>query len=174
MMREGASKALAMDGVRPSLPPSPCRSPSQAGFTLPEVLIALVILSVGLTGLALLALEGIASTRSANYRVLALGLAADFAERFRANPAGGLSYAGSGPGTRGGCVNGDTPCSPADLAGEDWHGWMSELMQVLPLGATAQVDVVSGAPADLTIELRWAERALARPVTQTLRLRVAP
>lgn len=153
------------------------RSPrTERGFTLPEVLVALVILSVGLTGLALLALEGIAASRFAGFNTRALGLAMDFAERVRANPAGGAAYAGSGPGARSGCVNGTAPCLPAAVAAEDWYDWSAELQQALPAGAGAEVTVMPTATgvSDVRIELRWPERARVQPASQVLRFRLAP
>jgi type IV pilus assembly protein PilV len=58
------------------------------GFTLLEVLIALLVLSVGLLGLAALQTTGLHSIRMAGMRTLAGEAASDITERMRANPAG--------------------------------------------------------------------------------------
>ena len=58
---------------------------SQTGFSLFEVLIALLVLSIGLIGLATLQAQGIRSNYSASSRSEATFLAADIADRMRAN-----------------------------------------------------------------------------------------
>jgi len=60
----------------------------QAGLTLIEVLVTIVILAVGLLGMAAMQLSGIRGANSANYRTQATIFANDLAERLRANPEG--------------------------------------------------------------------------------------
>nr|WP_298144330.1 type IV pilus modification protein PilV [uncultured Pseudomonas sp.] len=57
----------------------------QQGTTLIEVLITLVILSIGLLGLALLQVTSVQSNQSAYYRSQVTVLAYDLADRMRAN-----------------------------------------------------------------------------------------
>ena len=57
------------------------------GLTMIEVLVTLVILSIGLLGMAALQLTGLRSANSSNYRTQAILLANDMAERMRANQA---------------------------------------------------------------------------------------
>jgi len=59
-----------------------------AGFTLIEVLIAIIILSIGLLGMAGIQLQGLRGTTSSNLRSQATILANDIAERVRVNTAG--------------------------------------------------------------------------------------
>jgi len=59
----------------------------QSGLTLIEVLITIVILAVGLLGMAAMQLNGIRSANGSNYRTLAAIFANDMAERMRANPS---------------------------------------------------------------------------------------
>ncbi|HID48830.1 MAG TPA: type IV pilus modification protein PilV, partial [Chromatiales bacterium] len=63
--------------------PKPAR-----GFTLLEVMIALVIFSIGLLGLAGLQARGLQSNTTAQYRTTAMILAYDMADRIRANSTG--------------------------------------------------------------------------------------
>lgn len=56
------------------------------GFTLVEVLVALLILSIGLLGLAGLQAGGLRSNHSAYLRSQAVMLAHDMADRMRSNP----------------------------------------------------------------------------------------
>lgn len=60
----------------------------QIGFSLIEVLVSIVILSLGLLGLAGLFNYSISSSKNANSRMAAALLVADFAEMVRANPDG--------------------------------------------------------------------------------------
>ena len=60
----------------------------QYGFTLLEVLIALLILSIGLLGLAALQTTGLRSNQMASMRTLATEAGYDITDRMRANPVG--------------------------------------------------------------------------------------
>jgi len=60
----------------------------QQGFTLLEVLIALLVLSIGLLGLAALQTTSLRSNQMASMRTTATQLAYDISDRLRANPAG--------------------------------------------------------------------------------------
>ncbi len=53
------------------------------GFTLIEALVALVVLSIGLLGIAALYLDSLRAGRTAIYRTQAVNLAADLADRLR-------------------------------------------------------------------------------------------
>ncbi len=55
------------------------------GFTLIEVLIALVVMTVGMLGLSAIYIESLRLNRSAIYHHAAISLAADMAERMRAS-----------------------------------------------------------------------------------------
>ncbi|HAI47282.1 MAG TPA: type IV pilus modification protein PilV [Stenotrophomonas sp.] len=57
----------------------------QGGFTLLEVLIAVVVLAFGLLGFALLQTTSVRFVQSANYRTQATNLAYDMTEQMRSN-----------------------------------------------------------------------------------------
>ena len=59
-----------------------------SGFTLLEVLIALLVLSIGLLGLAALQTVGLRSNQMATMRTTAVQAAYDITDRMRANPDG--------------------------------------------------------------------------------------
>ncbi len=63
-------------------------SSSQRGFSLVEVLVAVVLLSIGLLGLAKLQFWGVRHTGSAYFRTQATQIANEMVERMRANPVG--------------------------------------------------------------------------------------
>lgn len=127
------------------------------GFTLIEVLVALVVMSVGMLGIAALYLEGLRAARTAIYRTTAVNLAADMADRIRANQLAGNAYAGTGPGADESCVNGNADCTPAELAADDWFSWNNQLEAQLPDGARAEI-LVNAAPAPVyTVTVEWPE-----------------
>ncbi len=69
------------------------RHARQGGFSLVEVLIALIILSVGMLGIAVLYVQSMQAGRTSMFRHHAITLAGDVADRIRANPLAGAAYA---------------------------------------------------------------------------------
>lgn len=67
------------------------KSSAQRGATLIEVLVAMLILSVGLLGLAGMQMTALKSNQSAYYRSQATVLAYDIIDRMRANRADALN-----------------------------------------------------------------------------------
>jgi len=97
----------------------------QSGFTIVEVLVALVVLAIGLLGIAALYLNSLQSGRTAIYRTQAVNLAADLADRIRANRTAQAAYGTlfadaeaevAGCYTTGGCI--DTDLASSDLSSE--------------------------------------------------------
>lgn len=142
-----------------------------AGFSLVEVLVALVVMAVGLLGIAGLYVEGLRAGRTAVYRSAAVNLASDMADRIRANPEG--TYEGDGPGAEGGCVNGGGDCDPDTLAADDWARWLDDLEERLPAGATGEVRRDDLAPVtQYRITVAWPEIGQEEPVSYTLAVRL--
>jgi type IV pilus assembly protein PilV len=141
------------------------------GFTLVEVLVALVVMAVGLLGIAGLYVEGLKAGRTSLYRSAAVTLASDMADRIRANPDG--LYAGAGPGADNNCVNGGGDCNPNQLAADDWFWWLADVGRRLPPGATATVAVENLAPVtQFVITVSWPEIGQAEPASYTLAMQL--
>jgi len=144
--------------------------PGQAGFTMVEVLVALVVLTIGLLGIAGLLLKSLQSGRTATYRTQAVNLTGDLADRIRMNRTATGAY-----GTLFGDVDVEVPacdttggCSDADLAATDLSRWKARLGELLPNGqgqviVTAPVGI--GEPNNYVITVRWTEVGEAAPVT---------
>lgn len=118
-----------------------------AGFSLIEVMVTLVILSFGLLGVAGLLVRGISNASASESMAKASQLAADMADRIRANPvvavAAGNEYLRS---------FGDAP--PADaltIAKNDMRVWLAALAAQLPQG---DGQITAGTRA-LTIQVHW-------------------
>ncbi|MEQ1800785.1 MAG: type IV pilus modification protein PilV [Gammaproteobacteria bacterium] len=120
------------------------RSNSQAGTTLIEVLITVILVSVGLLGLAGLQLTTVQNTNSAAERFEATTLARDILERMRANRQQALNGEYD-------LAMGDAPAA-ADLAGDDLDAWMDALA-ALPNG-DGSIEVVDDV---VTIEVEWTD-----------------
>jgi type IV pilus assembly protein PilV len=66
---------------------------SQSGFNLVEVLVALVVLSFGLLGIAGLQITGVRGSQSSLYRSQAVVFMSDMSERIYSNRPGALAGA---------------------------------------------------------------------------------
>lgn len=122
-------KQMSKQMARASLP---------AGFTLLEVLIALVILSIGLLGVAALQGVGLRSSNGAYLTSQASLLAYDIADRIRANPQPVDSY--DFDTTTIDCSQPvpTTPTSPLITA--DLAEWACAVQGLLPNGSATIID----------------------------------
>ena len=128
---------------------------TSAGFTLIEVLIALVVVSVGMLGVAGLYIHGLKAGRTAMYTLQAVTIAGDVADRIRANPRAGMVYAGQGADN--GCIAGDADCNATEMAQQDILAWEQQGRTTLPDG-NIQVEYGSGnVLPEYTISVAWTE-----------------
>src|ERR1700694_4870056 len=125
-----------------------------AGFTLIEVLVSLVILGIGLLGIAKLVLYSVRANDSAYLRTQATTLAYGILDNMRANAltAQGLNYnvalgAVAAPGNL--CNLVATPCSNVALAQFDIYAWKQQLLASLPNG-DGSITTVANAQANTT------------------------
>jgi type IV pilus assembly protein PilV len=128
-----------------------------AGFTLIEALVALIVLSVGLLGLAAMQFGGLRFNTDSYHRSQATLLAYDMADRMRAN--------------RDGVENGDynaitttqpadpncitVGCDAAEMAQYDAFSWLTRLADALPSGRGTVND--SEGDGVFTITVMWDE-----------------
>ena len=125
-----------------------------AGFTLIEVLVAMVVLAVGLLGMAGLQANSIRNNQSAYNRSQATQLAYDLADRMRANISGVATYTTGTAAAIGNCKI-TTGCSPAEMATNDLFEWNSAISAALPNGGTGTITVTSTGEHSITIS--WTE-----------------
>lgn len=136
----------------------------QQGFSLLEVLIAILILAIGLLGMAQLQGSGMRSSHGAYLRTQATILAADILDSMRANPTV----------ARSGGYNANlqaTYTQPSDpVAQVDVNAWKANLAALLPNGDGRIV--TSGSDVSVVVQwsgLREGENAgLARTITFTV------
>jgi len=129
------------------------------GFTMLEAMIALLIFSVGLLGLAGLQAGALQNNRTANLRSVAVIAAHDMAERIRANDRGSSSQYNSIsagiPGSYTDCSPSATPCDSNQLASWDAYQWETSLANQLPAGRGTVSRTGPGNP--FTIIVMWDE-----------------
>jgi len=133
----------------------------EGGFTLLEVLIALLVLSIGLLGLAALQTVGLRSNQMATQRTQATQAAYNISDRMHANPVG-LTQANSyyviaTSATPVMIKNCDAViCTPAETAGFDLVQWRA-LVEQLPGGKSEITQAVSAGVVIHTITVHWNE-----------------
>lgn len=116
----------------------------QAGMTLIEVLVALVVFSIGALGVAMLQLNALKHTDSAMRSTQASFIAQDLLERIRANP--GANYALSS------LSQAPTSANPDNPRDQDLFDFADQLRRMVGDDAEASVSVVG---AHVTLALEW-------------------
>ena len=150
------------------------------GFSLVEVLVALVIIAVGMLGIAKMQGLALSSTGSAGTRSLVAIQAASLAASMHSNRDYWTTVSGSAltttvnvapgasPSITGGPGSSTTSClgtsstsgvacsTPTLVAAYDLYQWALALQQVVP-GATATISCLSVIPMNCTITISWTE-----------------
>lgn len=146
-----------------------------AGFNLIEVMIAVVLLSLGLLGMALLQTTALRTGQSSSERTVATMLAYQILDMVRTNRVQAASYNliraadfdAAGEGRTGICAAGADPPSPQWQADRD--AWVCAARRALPdatgsVTVTGAVNAVAGptptpaASGRITVRLQWTDR----------------
>lgn len=128
------------------------------GFTLIEVLIALLILAIGVLGVAALQFKGLRYSHDANIRSQINFLAWDIADRMRLNRANAAAYtdADENPYTSTGDTN-VTACGGGDIDVQaDLDCWHDLVDLTLPVGSVATIEGPNNTL--YTVRLSWTDR----------------
>ncbi|THB66584.1 MAG: type IV pilus modification protein PilV [Gammaproteobacteria bacterium] len=127
----------------------------QCGFGLIEIMVTLVVLAVGLLGIATLQMRGYQTSQISLNRTVAVLKANDMADRIRANSAGAVAGAYNSisgyPLSYTDCTQ--TTCTAEQLAEFDRYEWNYNLSLVLPSG---QGTVVANGNM-FTVTVMWDE-----------------
>ena len=123
------------------------------GFSLVEVLIALIIMSVGMLGIASLYVQSMQAGRTSMFYHQAVTLAGDVADRIRANPLARDAYEGAG-GAQG-CVSTGN-CDEDEMAANDIAVWTDQATTSLPSGQVT-IAFADLEPPEYTITVDWDE-----------------
>lgn len=136
------------------------------GFTLIEVLIALIIMSVGMLGIAGLYVHSMQAGRTSMFRHHAVTLAGDVADRIRANPRAGAVYALAGADNN--CVAAGIDCTAAEMAANDVFLWDQQAQDTLPNGNVVVVFNNGIVPPTYQITVSWTEPGEVMNYTVTI------
>jgi type IV pilus assembly protein PilV len=157
-----------------------------AGFSLVEVMVALVICSIGLLGLAKMESLSLSSTGVAGSRSLVAIQASSLAAAMHANPgywASGTAVANatisaspgsaiaisdSGLASAATCfTSGTGSCVPNLMAAYDVQAWAAAMQKLIPTYLTTIACVQNSFPVTCTIQIQWVENAVASNAQQT-------
>lgn len=122
--------------------------PRHSGFTLLEVLVAIVVLSIGLLGLAGIMVSSLRNNQSATHRTQATVLAYDIIDRMRANRALALTGGYNNDMSAGVCAAG---VPTGTMQAQDITGWKTRLACALPSGMGS----IAVAGGKATVVVRW-------------------
>ncbi|MFZ3042068.1 MAG: type IV pilus modification protein PilV [Thiobacillus sp.] len=125
----------------------------QSGFTLLEVLVAMLVLSIGLLGLAGLMASSMRNNQSAYHSTQATWLAYDILDRMRANRAGALAGGYGAASALGAPANCSTAAPSGSIAAQDIGGWKNMVACALPEGDGAIT--VTPASRQVNITIQW-------------------
>lgn len=148
------------------------------GFSLIEVLVALLILSIGLLGLAALQITSLKFNTDSYFRTQATFSVYDIVDRMRANSAAVSAGGGYDVPTdtaastvisnyssckSSSCACDTSSCTSANLATYDLGKWFDRIAATLPGASGTNVPTISiNASKKATITLRWQERDLSK------------
>lgn len=147
----------------------------QSGFSLLEVLIAVVILSVGLLGLAGMQVTSLKYVTSSLQRTQATSLAYDMLDRIRTNPTAnyttGYNQAASAYSSSDGvCFGSGATCDAATVANFDLSEWKTSIESLLPGGQGDVFTAATAAGTRVDIKIRWEDRRDVQGATAAERL----
>jgi len=141
----------------------------QSGFTLLEVLITLVILAIGLLGLAGLQATGLKNNHSAYQRSQATLLTYDMIDRMRSNIVDITNYPSS-TSVEADCDT-STPCSPTAMTKNDLFEWNSTITSTFASGAVGSISASSGI---YSISIAWDDDRNANTANLTFQTSFQP
>lgn len=140
------------------------RQGSQSGFTLIEVLVAMIVLGIGVVGMASLQAVGVKESMDTIMRTQADILINDLVERMRINRAAAIEgeasvyeSAGEEISNPPPCASKTAACTPADIANYDLSQWQLAMQNSKLPSATGTVARTADVDNEFTIMLFWDE-----------------
>ena len=143
-----------------------CNRGHSRGFTLVEAMVALIVLSIGLLGIAALYIETLRAGRTSLYRTEAVNLATDLADRMRANRIPANAY------------NCGDPCVAAAggnaIAITDLTAWLAAIGAQLPggVGNVTFTAATATTPSAYVIRVSWSEVGQTNAINYQIRVEI--
>ena len=140
-------------------PRARARAERQAGFTMLEIMVTLLIITVGVLGTAGLQAFALKVNQGGQLRSQAVVLAIDLVERIEANNGAAITggYAVGSLPTTSPVDCGAAYCTESQLATYDLVSFNNRLQALLP-GSSATITVAGAGPFTYTITINWVER----------------
>lgn len=148
------------------------------GFSLIELMVALVVLSIGLLGAAKLFIVTLQGNASATSRMMAVNLVGDLGDRIRANRTAGAAYAGAAANNL--CAVGAIgahSCTPTQMAANDLYLWNAQVASTWPGGSPTSTvvytaPVSAGLPGNYLITVTWTEPRTSQTLSFALNVMI--
>ena len=160
---------------------------SATGFTLIEVLVSMVILAIGLLGLAGMQTIALKDNQDAFFYAQASSLAYEMSDRIKANSPSTAPPWGSAtlPTAATSCTstnncNTTTGCDSATMAAFDYCAWVKNTQDRIGASATALVSsgtaggACTGATNKLCLTISWARNNQTIAATNEFKLEIQP
>ncbi|HEY4366116.1 MAG TPA: type IV pilus modification protein PilV [Steroidobacteraceae bacterium] len=124
-----------------------------AGFTFVEFLAALLVVGIGMIGIAALYDDSVRADPASQPRLQAEELAQEMATRVSANAAGRSGYVSiigvvCSPGSK-------QPIRPTDAAAQEAACWQDEVQKKLPNGSGSITNDTSSVPVTYVVAVSW-------------------
>jgi type IV pilus assembly protein PilV len=159
-----------------TFPRTSAPAPNLKGFSLVEVLVALLVLSIGLLGLAALQTTSLQFNTGSYHRTQATFLAYDIIDRMRVNIGAVANSDGTGydqPVSTDVSMSKDcdtTSCSSAELAIYDVRMWYERAVATLPGAAAAPPTIQVGTGDLVTVTINWVEQDMQKSQSWVVQL----
>ena len=138
----------------------------ESGVAMLEVMVAIIVVSFGLLGLASLQLTGMKNSQTSYLRSIATAQAYNMADRMRANIAGVTAGEYDNVTTtipaRPDCSNPfqlTGGCTPAEMADYDAYIWLTNSTSLLP-GGRGTITKIAGS-SGFIISVLWDEKCIS-------------
>jgi type IV pilus assembly protein PilV len=132
------------------------------GFTIIEVLVAMIILSIGVLGLGVLQLTSLQNSQSGQMKSQASIMAYDIIDSMRTNIPSvtsgsyGIALAADTPEAVN-CYGGEADCTAAQMATSDVNHWRTTLGDSLPSGNGAIATTDLGDTTLVSVTISWVD-----------------
>lgn len=163
----------------------------QRGVGLLEVMVAIILLSVGFLAAARMQVEGMRFSHGAYTLSQAKFMVLDMTERMRVNREALRGDFYKGMTTRSGtsnpaCITNDTACTPADIAAADLHAWsqnlhatanVSNFTPLLPSSVSIPARgsiTYSAAEGAYNVSVQWSETVDGSDTLKSISVKVFP
>ncbi len=132
----------------------------QTGFSLIEVLVALLVLAIGLLGILVMQARGLQLNQAGYMQSQAMFMAEDIVERIRSNQTAIDSYSidfeDAGDDSAGYCDSIGSACSDTEMAASDLLQWKTQLSNVLPQGdGRVEIGATVGNLVPVTVQVQF-------------------